>query len=179
MDEKRDELQEFQQNPNRVLTKLYANCRPKFLGWAKENYRIGAHDLADIFQNAMVIMMLNIESGRLTNLAGTLCTYIFGIAKNLMQAFIRKQKRIEMPGDVKMLQSDEGDPGIETQMIEEQDNESLWAKVDALGEPCRSILILTYKENMTSQEIADVLGYASAEVVRQLRKRCIDKMRKP
>jgi hypothetical protein len=31
---------------------------------------------------------------------------------------------------------------------------------------------------MNSQEIADILGYASADVVRQLRKRCLDKMRK-
>lgn len=178
MNEKRDELNEFQRDPNRVLARLYAECRPKFLRWGKENYKIGAHDLADIFQTAVVILVLNIESGRLVNLVGTLSTYVFGIGKNLMQAFLRKQKRMDMPGDEKMPQPFENDPGVENEIIEQQENSRLWGSVDALGEPCRSILILTYKEGLNSQEIAEILGYASAEVVRQLRKRCLDKMRK-
>jgi RNA polymerase sigma-70 factor (ECF subfamily) len=177
MDEKRDELREFQRDQNRTLAKLYADCRPKFIRWGKDNHRIGVHDLADIVQNAVLIMVLNIESGRLTNLVGTLCTYIFGIGKNLIQAFLRKQKRMDMPGDENMPLTGESDPSTETRIIEEQEHSLLWASVDALGEPSRSILILTYKEGMTSQEIADVLGYASAEVVRQLRKRCLNKMR--
>ena len=49
--------------------------------------------------------------------------------------------------------------------------------MNALGEPCRAIIHLTYVEGMTGQEIADVLGYASADVVRQLRKRCLDRLR--
>jgi DNA-directed RNA polymerase specialized sigma subunit len=63
-------------------------------------------------------------------------------------------------------------------MIAQQTEEQLWAKVDALGEPGRSLLVLTYREGLNSQEIADVLGYATPEVVRQLRKRCLDKLRK-
>jgi len=179
MDEKRDELKEFHQNPNRTTAGLSANCRPKFIRWGQENHQTGAQDLADIFQQAVIITVLNIESGRLVHLVGTLCTYLFGIGKKLIQAFIRKQKRTFMPGDENLPPPNESGPSTETQIIEQQENDSLWAEVDALGEPCRSILILTYKEGMNSQEIADVLGYASADVIRQLRKRCIDKLRKP
>lgn len=178
MDEKRDELKEFQDNPNRKTAGLYAGCRPKFIHWGQENHRVGAHDLADMFQQAVIITVLNIESGRLVNLTGTLCTYLFGIGKKLIQAFLRKQKRTFMPGDENLPTPGESDPGTETQIIEQQENDRLWSKVNALGEPCHSILVLTYKENLNSQEIADVLGYASAEVVRQLRKRCLDKLRK-
>lgn len=178
MDEKRDELKEFHHNPNRTTAGLYVNCRPKFIRWGQENHRTSMHDLTDIFQQAVIIMVLNIESGRLTTLIGTLCTYVFGIGKKLIQALVRKQKRVIIPGDEALPVPDENDPGAETRIIEEQDRNRLWAAVDALGEPCRSILILTYREGMNSQEIADVLGYASADVVRQLRKRCLDKMRK-
>ena len=69
------------------------------------------------------------------------------------------------------------DLGVEAQIIKTQETESLWSKVNALGEPARSLLILTYQEGMTSQEIADVMGYKTPEVVRQLRKRAIDKLR--
>ncbi len=178
MDDKRDELQAFHQSANRTTAGLYANCRPKFLRWGQENHRTGAHDLADIFQQAVIIMVLNIESGRLTTLTGTLCTYLFGIGKKLIQALLRKQKRVVIPGDELLPLPSESDPGTETQIIEKQENDRLWAAVDALGEPSRSIIILTYKDGLSSQEIADVLGYASADVVRQLRKRSLDKMRK-
>ncbi|MBL7828005.1 MAG: sigma-70 family RNA polymerase sigma factor [Saprospiraceae bacterium] len=178
MSDSRDELKEFQSNPNKTAARLYAECRPKFLGWGKENSKLDGHDLSDIFQNSVVIAVLNIESGRLTNLVGTLCTYLFGICKNLIQAFLRKRNRTFLPGEDLMPVANDSDPSMETQMIQTQSNETLWAKVDALGEPGRSLLILTYQENMTSQEIADVLGYAGADVVRQLRKRALDKLRK-
>lgn len=178
MNGKQNELDEFRQNPNGVSVGLYHKCRPKFIGWGKENTRTSAHDLADIFQNAVIIMMLNLESGRLTELVGTLCTYLFGIGKNLIQAFRRKQGRIGLPGDEAFPITRETDPGAESQMIAQQEEANLWAKVDALGEPSRSLLILTYREGLNSQEIAEVLGYASPEVVRQLRKRTLDKLRK-
>lgn len=177
MSDKRNELREFQQNPNRTAARLYADCRPKFVGWARDSSRLGAHDLADIFQQAVLIAVLNLESGRLTELAGTLCTYVFGICKNLIQAFQRKRNRISTPGEDLMPVQHEVDHGTEAQMIRAQEQEQLWASVDALGEPSRSLLILTYKEGLSSQEIADVMGYKSAEVVRQLRKRAIDKLR--
>lgn len=177
MSDKRDELLEFQQNPNRTSANLYTNCRPKFVGWGRENARLDGHDLADIFQNAVLIAVLNIESGRLTELVGTLCTYVFGICKNLIQAFQRKRGRTALPGEDLMPIPHDVDLGVENQIIKSQENENLWNKVDNLGEPARSLLILTYQEGMTSQEIADVMGYKSAEVVRQLRKRALDKLR--
>lgn len=178
MNGKQNELEDFRLDPNAATKGLYAKCRPKFIGWGKENTRTSSDDLADIFQNAVIILMLNIESGRLTELVGTLCTYLFGIGKNLIQAFRRKQGRIGLPGDEHFPITKETDLGIEAQMIAEQEDAQLWAKVDALGEPSRSLLILTYREGLNSQEIADALGYASPEVVRQLRKRSLDKLRK-
>jgi len=179
MNGKQNELDDFRKNPNGVSAGLYATCRPKFIGWGKENTRTSSHDLADIFQNAVIIMMLNLESGRLTELVGTLCTYLFGIGKNLIQAFRRKQGRIGLPGDEAFPITQESDPGAEAQIIAQQTEEQLWAKVDALGEPGRSLLVLTYREGLNSQEIADVLGYSTPEVVRQLRKRYLDRLRKP
>ena len=178
MSDKQDELKEFRQNPNRSSGKLYTDCRPKFVGWGKENARLDGHDLVDIFQNAVLIAVLNIESGRLSELTGSLCTYVFGICKNLIQAFRRKRARTSLPGEDFMPKEQNVESGVETTIIADQEKESLWSKVDALGEPTRSLLILTYQEGLKSQEIADIMGYSSPEVVRQLRKRAIDKLRK-
>lgn len=178
MNGNQNELEDFRKNPNLTVSGLYQNCRPKFIGWGKEAMRTGVHDLADIFQNAVMIMVLNLESGRLTELVGTLCTYLFGIGKNLLQAFRRKQGRIGLPGDEAFPHVRETDAGAEESMIIQESEAQLWARVDALGEPGRSLLILTYRDGLNSQEIAEVMGYSSPEVVRQLRKRCLDKLRK-
>lgn len=177
MSDSRDELKDFQSNPHRVANKLYSDCRPKFIGWGKENSKLGSHDLADVFQTAAMIAILNIESGRLSQLTGTFCTYVFGICKNLIQALQRKQSRVFLPGDDLTPVLHDADPGVEKQMINNEETETLWARVDALGEPSRSLIILTYQEGLTSQEIAEVLGYSGADVVRQLRKRALDKLR--
>lgn len=178
MNGKQNELEAFRENPNQVVSGLYQSCRPKFIGWGREATHSGVQDLADIFQNAMMIMMLNLESGRLTELIGTLCTYLFGIGKNLLQALRRKQSRVSLPGDEALPLTRETDAGVEEAIIAQESDAQLWARVDALGEPGRSLLILTYRDGLNSQEIAEVLGYASPEVVRQLRKRCLDKLRK-
>ena len=172
-----DELDAFRRDPNQGSTSLYQSCLPKFLRWAKESSRLQEDDLRDIFQNAVIIMMLNLESGRLTQLVGTLCTYVFGISKNLIQAFRRKHGRTDLPGDLLVEKPGEQEASSEERLIQEQEKERLWSSVNALGDPCRSIIHLTYVEGMTGQEIADVLGYASADVVRQLRKRCLDRLR--
>ncbi|MEO6759792.1 MAG: hypothetical protein ABIO24_10090, partial [Saprospiraceae bacterium] len=78
-----DELNDFRKDPNQGSANLYRHCQPKFLRWARDFSRFQEDDLRDIFQNAVIIMLLNLESGRLTQLVGSLCTYVFGIAKNL------------------------------------------------------------------------------------------------
>jgi len=172
-----DELGDFGRDPNAGSASLYRLCLPKFLRWAKESSRLPEDDLRDIFQNAVIIMLLNLESGRLVQLVGTLCTYVFGISKNLIQAFRRKNGRTDLPGDLPEGKTGEQEMSTEERMIREQEKERLWASVGTLGEPCRAIIHLTYVEGMTGQEIADILGYASADVVRQLRKRCLDRLR--
>ena len=172
-----DELNDFRQDPNQGSGALYRNCQPKFLRWAKDYSRLQEDDLRDLFQNAVIIMLLNLESGRLAQLTGSLCTYVFGIAKNLIQAFRRKHGRTDLPGELPNENPGDQEITAEERLIKEQDDQRLWSRVDGLGEPCRAIIHLTYVEGMTGQEIADVLGYASADVVRQLRKRCLDRLR--
>lgn len=172
-----DELHDFRQDPNQGSAALYRTCQPKFLGWARDYSRLQEDDLRDIFQNAVIIMLLNLESGRLTQLVGSLCTYVFGISKNLIQAFRRKHGRTDLPGEMPAEKPGNQEMTAEERLIEEQDHSRLWTSVGNLGEPCRAIIHLTYVEGMTGQEIADVLGYASADVVRQLRKRCLDRLR--
>jgi len=167
-----DELADFRRDPEGGSKTINTHCRPKFIRWGIEHHSIDGADLEDLFQNAFLLMMHNIQAGRLTELTGTLCTYLFGVGKNLIRAFLRRHRRTdwlgqnappEIPGSVQ--------DAADVRLMSQQASNSLWEEVDELGEPGRSILILTYKEGLSAQEIADVMGYASAEVLRQLHKR--------
>lgn len=167
-----DELADFRRDPEGGSKTINTHCRPKFIRWGIEHHSIDGADLEDLFQNAFLLMMHNIQAGRLTELTGTLCTYLFGVGKNLIRAFLRRHRRTdwlgqnappEVPGSVQ--------DAADVRLMSQQASNTLWEEVDELGEPGRSILILTYKEGLSAQEIADVMGYASAEVLRQLHKR--------
>ncbi|MCA0238975.1 MAG: sigma-70 family RNA polymerase sigma factor [Bacteroidetes bacterium] len=168
-----DELALFRRDPDEGSKTINATCRPKFIRWGLENHSINGADLEDIFQNAFILMMQNIQAGRLIQLTGTLCTYLFGVGKNLIRAFLRRHKRTNWLGDDPLPDTTSGAQmyTAEAGMMWQQTSDTLWQEVDALGDPGRSILILTYREGLSAQEIADVMGYASAEVVRQLHKR--------
>lgn len=168
-----DELALFRRNPDEGSKAINANCRPKFIRWGLDNHSIDGADLEDIFQNAFILMMQNIQGERLVQLTGTLCTYLFGIGKNLIRAFLRRHRRTDWLGEDTLPEQANGMPAAtaEAGMMWQQTSDTLWQEVDALGDPGRSILILTYKEGLSAQEIADVMGYAGADVVRQLHKR--------
>lgn len=168
-----DELEDFRRNPDGGSRAINANCRPKFIRWGLDHHSIDGSDLEDIFQNAFLLMMQNIYAGRLTQLTGTLCTYLFGVGKNLIRAFLRRHRRTNWMGDDSPQETDNGDAPetADNLLMWQQTSDTLWKEVDALGEPGRSLVILKYKEGLSAQEIAEVMGYANAGVVRQLLKR--------
>lgn len=168
-----DELADFRRDPEGGSKAINANCRPKFIRWGLDHHSIDGADLEDIFQNAFLLMMQNIYAERLTQLTGTLCTYLFGVGKNLIRAFLRRHRRTNWLGEELLPESDNGKSPetADALLMWQQTSDTLWKEVDALGEPGRSLVILKYREGLSAQEIADVMGYASPEVVRQLLKR--------
>ncbi len=168
-----DELEDFRRNHEGSSKAINANCRPKFIRWGLDHHSIDGADLEDIFQNAFLLMMLNIQAGRLTQLTGTLCTYLFGVGKNLIRAFLRRHRRTNWLGEDFPPESDNGHSPdtADNVLMWQQTSDTLWKEVDALGDPSRSLVILKYREGLSAQEIAEVMGYANAGVVRQLLKR--------
>jgi RNA polymerase sigma-70 factor (ECF subfamily) len=49
--------------------------------------------------------------------------------------------------------------------------------IQTLGEGCASIVRLTFFHDKNSKEIAEISGYASGDVVRQMRRRCLTQLR--
>lgn len=172
-------LDEFRLRPDPVITRLYRDHRTAFVRWAKGRSTITDDDaLADIFQDAILILWKNVQSGRLTELTASITTYLYGIGRNLLLERSRRPQMLSLPDNAQLPDNFNGIAmSAEHEMIREEEHQQLNRALEQMGEPCTSILKLTYYEALKSDQIAAAMNYSTADVVRQQRKRCMDKIR--
>ncbi len=170
-------IQDFLLKPEETMRSIYRENREVFFSWARNRSRLGDDDLADLFQECVIIFCQNIRKGKLLELTSSVRTYLFGIGKNLIQSKFRSNERMTFPGEENLVFPPDFDAGIEQKLMENEETSRLENALAKLTEACQNILKLTFYENKKSAEIADSLGYASEEVVRVQRKRCLDRLR--
>ena len=170
---------EFRRRMEKLLEQEYASCRKKFIGWAvgfvrgTSGQRLSEHDLVDLYHDAIYIMLRKIDLGILTELTVAPCTFLIAIGKFTIPAWLRRRGRTQLPGDENLIREE----GTELSPEEITLLAELWNEVESLDEPGRTLLHLTYKLGLSSKEIAELMGYASEDVVRQLRYRAMKELR--
>jgi RNA polymerase sigma factor (sigma-70 family) len=172
-------LEDFRLHPDPYLQNWYRSYRTPFIRWAKSrNSRISDDTVADIFQDAAIIFWKNVQSGHLVELTASPKTYLFSIGRNLLRAQARHVVPEELPDNAALPADLLGlDYGVENEMIKAEENARLYKALEDLGDPCKTLLRLTYFEGMSSAEIMPILNYASEEVVRTRRKKCMERIR--
>jgi RNA polymerase sigma factor (sigma-70 family) len=179
MDVSRDSIGDdgFRRRVEQMLEQEYASCSKKFFGWAagwvKANAgkRLDEHELVDLYHDVIHIMLRKIALGTMTELTVTPCTFLIAIAKFYIPAWLRRRNRTDLPGELPREEGAELSPEDKTMLAE------LWEEIEALDEPGRTILYLTFKLGLSSKEIAEIMGYAGEDVVRQLRYRAMKELR--
>jgi len=76
-------------NDNKVIESLYNEYRSHFISWALLEYKISSEDSKDLFQEAMVVLVMKIQNKKITEITTTLKTFIFGIGKQLIRNNIK------------------------------------------------------------------------------------------
>jgi RNA polymerase sigma factor (sigma-70 family) len=113
----------------------------------------------------------------------SLKTYLFQIFQNKCVDLLRKRTtnknsvhRSESISERLMLLSDNA-RSIVQKLIDKADWNLLREKLNELEEKCRQILMY-WGDNYSDKEIASLLQYKTADVVKTSRLRCLDKLRK-
>ena len=162
-----------------MVAQDYASCRKKFIGWAvgwvrsTSGKRLDEHDLVDLYHDAIYIMLRKIDLRTMTELTVAPCTFLIAIGKYIIPAWVRRRGRTDLPGDENLKREE----GTEFSPEEKLLLAELWEEVESLDEPGRTILYLTFKLGLSSKEIAELMEYASEDVVRQLRYRAMKELR--
>ena len=173
-------LSSFKNGNPHALDKFYLRHQREFLRWSDKVFDLDATEALDVYQDAMLILYENIQSGKLNELRSSLKTYFFAIGKNLILKKLARRK-----SETKRWQSAakeqeyahvlEFDPSTDH---EQAKFDGVVSALKALSERNQSILRLYYYHKLSLKDIATQLGYDSVDVVKNQKVRCMRYLKK-
>ena len=127
-------------------------------------------DAKDIFQNALIVFYKKAISPQF-ELTSKISTYLFSVSKNLWLDVLKSKKTTlnNIPEISSEYQEDEPSLPIENYIAN---------KINELGEPCISILVMHSYNNLSMAEITHKLGYANEHTTRQQKYKCLQRLKK-
>ena len=160
-----------------VLEKIYSEFRAAFINWMAHAYQCDREEALEIYQFVILTFYENVLEGKFDgSSSASIKTYLFSIGKNKMLAERRKGARFEEvkdTSDEKVIHFDfdagtPNDPRLEV------------AKrvIEKVGNPCKQLLELFYFNNLDHEEIAVVMGYKNGNTVKNLKYKCVQRIRK-
>lgn len=165
----------IKQRNNREISAIYSAYQNEFLGFfvgAMFSKRVDAEDL---YQDSWIELCWQIERCKITaaSLSCSVKTYLYGIAKFKFMALNRKNgqlKTIELMPEIEPVSLVEENSHVEIEHIIEKE-------VNAMGEPCSSLLDKYYWEDMSGDEIAKEMQYKNSDTVKTQKYKCMQKLK--
>lgn len=128
-----------------------------------------AADGEDMFQEGIIVLDRNIREGKFRGEA-PLRGYLYSICRFLWRNQARKRARAQCVAEVPVMEETGGETP-ETELLLEERNALLDDLLSSLGERNRRILEM-WKLSYSMAEIAEALGFSSAEIARKAKYRC-------
>ncbi len=152
-----------------ALVELYRRCRRPVLAYIVANSG-SADDAEDLLQEALVVLWERVRGGRFEQTA-KIETFIVATVRNMwLRRLSRMRRESRNPSDREEPADDA--PSPLDSLIDGEEAVLVRQALDTLGDPCRSLLLLYYWEELSMQEIADRLGFANADTVKSKKYQC-------
>jgi RNA polymerase sigma factor (sigma-70 family) len=169
------QLSKIKDGDEQFLRVLYENKRPGFVSWFQKTYTLTRQQSVDLFQKAFSIFYFNVKDGKIVTLKSTIETYIFGIGKILMKEDFRRESKLTSLDEIPDVQLADYSVFRDEDKAHEQ---NLVSKIlEALEEPCKSLLTMYYFNNYSLAHIAEILGYKNQGVVKKKKCLCLKSVR--
>lgn len=168
----------FKTKNNPEITNLYNLYWEEFRNYIKKSFTVDDNIIYDVYQESFIALYENIKEGKISQLTGTLKTYLFGIGRNTMNKYYQKNKRMTFSEtlDIYSFEDDQSD----VEWLKKK--HIIWKTVNEMEEPCATILSLCYWERKSMSEIAEKMNYLNAQNARNKKSKCqkmlIDKLLK-
>lgn len=167
-------LEAIERGDDTWLADIYQENHEKFVSWASRKYDIALEDLEDVYQQAVISMYENVKYHKISALASSPSTYLFGIGKNLLLKRVRTQQRrdaheVRIQEHWSFLQLDQQEVNSMFEYVQ--------TALSRMKDPCKSIIELFYMHGASIAHITQQLDYKSHDVVKTQKSRCMKALR--
>lgn len=173
--EKNRTLDDLKQASEKVMRQIYEENRRKFLSFARK-YNLSQEENRDIYQDAYLILYDNVMKGKINDMSGSAGGYLFGVGKNLILKRMREtSKNRNVPLEISVA-SKTGEPAYDYEInttAATPRQALLLDQLDALGEKCQELIRSYYYKGLSIKEIMSNENYASENVVKSTKSRCL------
>ena len=156
------------------LELVYKEYREEFVKWIMKSFKCSDDDAKDVYQQTIVTFYENIVNDKIHSFNSSIKTYLFAIGKNKLYAISREKHKFKM-------EIDDSIGGIVQETDTEEENSRKLKKVEksmkSLGDPCKKILELYYYHKKTMNDIAKSLGLKNSETAKNMKYKCLKRLR--
>lgn len=119
-----------------------------------------ASDAEDIVQDVFLRTWQKIEAGAEID---SIKSYLYGSVRNRCIDFLRSRQAVVEVGD--------DDFAVDSESIDTSERDALvWAAIDKLPDQCRTVFLLSKRDGLSNDEIAEELGVSVKTVKNQMTK---------
>lgn len=168
-------ISRLQRGDKTALEEIYKAYRIGFINWITYAHKCSDDEAVDIFQYSIISFYENVVGGTIEEMndAG-IKTYLYSIGKNKLLADSRKLSKISYKEQVEDVEMEIDESADE----HESRRKYLERVLSKLGEPCGQILRLFYFNNLSNDEIAEIMKYKNGNTVKNLKYKCIQRIKK-
>ena len=172
------------QNDSRGWRYICRNMKQGFAAILARTFSFGRTanaDIEDIFQDSCIVLMQKVKEGKFA-ITGENSVFKFLVKIGINNAcnFIRKHRPLTSKEEVTVtlnLHDDNQDVELSVDEQQQAQDEFLDRAFDSLPDTCKAIFKKFYWERKSMDEIADIIGYNTADSVKSKKSNCMKKFK--
>lgn len=179
----RNYIQRLIDGDNSAMEDIYRSCRGGFLSFARSSLGLNDDDASDLFQDAVICLLQNVNRGKLTELEDKKVKAYLCSTGKYIQANRRRKRTIMLTpleweeGFAEWLETEHDSDAEASPQEKEERMQILYDVVNGIPAPCSTLLYMQFFQRKKQAEIAVAMGYESADSVKTMVNRCKGKVR--
>ena len=177
-------IMSIMQNDSRGWRYICRNMKQGFAAILARTFSFGRTadaDIEDIFQDSCIVLMQKVKEGKFA-ITGENSVFKFLVKIGINNAcnFIRKHRPLTSKEEVTVtlnLHDDNQDVELSVDEQQKAQDEFLDRAFDSLPDTCKAIFKNFYWERKSMDEIADIIGYNTADSVKSKKTNCMKKFK--
>ena len=162
-------LDQMRKGDEEALVTLYKTNERQVTAFVLRNN--GTRDDAeDMLQEALVTLWERVKTGHYEHSA-KLSTFVFAMVRNMWLRKLARARHEVVSGRDDETASSDDKSALDT-LIENEQKNTIATALEKLGDPCRTILLLYYWEELPMDQIARQMGFANSDTVKSKKYQC-------